>query len=52
MNIHIKVMSIFHTIWTEIIGNMDLGLIPNRFIYRILYTFLEIYIYLNKTKNF
>ena len=33
MNINIKVMSIFHTIWTEIIGNMDLGLIPNRFIY-------------------
>ena len=33
MYIYLKLLSIFHTIWTEMIGYMDLGPIPNRFIY-------------------
>ena len=33
MYINLKLLSIFHTIWTEIIGYMDLEPIPNRIIY-------------------
>ena len=51
-NINFKLRSKFHTIWEENIGHMDLGPIPNRFIYiDLVYIFSDLYIFKNKTKN-
>ena len=33
MYVDLKLLSIFYTFWTDIIGYMDLGPIPNGFIY-------------------
>ena len=44
--INLKLFSKFCTIWTEIIGYMDLGPIPNRFIYMdFVYVSSDLYLF-------
>ena len=44
--INFKLLTKFHTFWTEIIGYMDLGPNPNRFIYiDLVYIFSDLYIF-------
>ena len=46
MYINIKLLSIFHTIWTDMIGYMNLGPIPNRFIYiDFVLFFIDLYLF-------